>query len=271
MDTTIIRRAGLTESQAKGYLALVEHGPLSPTDIAKKIGESRTNTYAIVDKLATLGLAIKQDTPKAQYAAAHPSMLEHLAERRRKAITQNERIIKEGISPLIDLFYARSETPGTRTLQGPEGLREVYNETLQDKQTIHLLRTTADAGIVSSDFLRRYREKRAALGIHTHAITPYTTTAKKHIGDGTDEQLLFHRTILPEDSYSAPVEIDVFGNKVALIAFGTTQIATIIESPPIAMALRQVLCLLTETLTANQIDTTDPRSDSSRAHTTGAS
>ena len=46
-ETTILRKAGLTESQAKGYLALIEHGALSPAELAEKTGENRTNGYMI--------------------------------------------------------------------------------------------------------------------------------------------------------------------------------------------------------------------------------
>ena len=54
----------------------------------------------------------------------------------------------------------------------------------------------------------------------------------------------YHRTPLPDNTYTAPVEIDVYGDKVALIAFGETQMATIITSPPIAESLRQVLRII---------------------------
>lgn len=56
--------------------------------------------------------------------------------------------------------------------------------------------------------------------------------------------MLFHRTVLQRDNYTAPVEIDVYGNKVAFISFGETQMATIIDSPPVADAMRQLLRLV---------------------------
>ncbi|MCL2869716.1 hypothetical protein FWF48_02810, partial [Candidatus Saccharibacteria bacterium] len=62
--------------------------------------------------------------------------------------------------------------------------------------------------------------------------------------EGVDKELLLHRTLIPQDEYTASVEIDVYGDKVALIAFGDTQMATIINSPLIAEAMRQVLQLL---------------------------
>jgi len=237
-----LTRAGLTRSQAKGYLALVENGALTPTALANKTGETRTNSYAIVEKLVALGLATKKDTKKALYMPLHPNNLELLAEKRRRTVEKNEQIVKKNIPSLIEMFYTNSEMPGSRTLAGIDGIKEVYNDTLRTKQDIYLLRTTADIGILGEDFLNKYRIKRAKLGINTYALTPDTPVAKLNAKD--DRGMLFHRTLMPTDIYTAPVEIDVYGNKVALIAFGETQMATIIDSPPIAEAIRQILQIM---------------------------
>lgn len=247
-DTTILRKAGLTESQAKGYLALIEHGELSPTELGKVTEESRTNSYMICERLEKLGLAIKKEGKKALYTPAHPSALEALAEKRRKILVRNEQEVKSNLSSLVDLFYAHSEQPGAYTLQGVEGIRSVYEQTLQDKKDIYLIRTDADTNLIGKEFMQTYREKRATLGIHTYAITPKTPRGVKNNQDGTDQRYLYERVFFPSDSYSAPVEIDVFGDKVALIAFGETQMATVISSPPVAEAFRQVIQLLHSTL-----------------------
>lgn len=52
---------------------------------------------------------------------------------------------------------------------------------------------------------------------------------------------LYHRTLLPADLYIAPVEIIVYGDKAALITYSDTTMATLITSPLIAEALRQLL------------------------------
>ena len=244
----IIRKAGLTESQAKGYLALIEHGTLTPTELADHTSESRTNAYMICEKLEKLGLASKTDAKKSTYKPSHPSALETLAEKRRKALVRNEHEVKGGLSSLIDLFYASNELPGTRTLQGIDGIKEVYKDTLRTGQPIYLLRTIADIPDLGQDYLDSYREMRAKSRIVTYALTPDTEYARANLASGEDGRLLFHRTFLPDNTYTAPVEIDVYGTKVALIAFGDTQMATIIDSPPIAEAMRQVLRLLSSRL-----------------------
>lgn len=242
--TSVLRKAGLTESQAKGYLALIEYGSLTPVELAEKTDESRTNGYMICEKLESLGLATKKEAKKALYTPAHPSALETLAEKRRKVVTRNEQEVKQGISPLIDMFYANTEMPGTRTLQGIDGIKEVYADTLKTSQPIYLLRTTADGPSLGDDYFDNYRAARAKAGIHTYALTPMTEVSYAHMHSGDDEKMLYHRTPLPDNAYTAPVEIDVYGSKVALIAFGDTQMATIVDSAPVAEAMRQIIRLV---------------------------
>ena len=62
--------------------------------------------------------------------------------------------------------------------------------------------------------------------------------------DGTDKKYLFERTMMPEDAYQSPVEIMIYGKKVALIAYGEAETITIITSPLIAAAFREIFLML---------------------------
>lgn len=240
MDTALLRKAGLTESQAKGYLALIEHGTLSPAGLAEKTGESRTNGYMICEKLEQLGLATKKDGQKAVYSPHHPSALETLAEKRRKVLVRNEQEVKGGLSPLIDLFYKFREEPGARTLQGVDGLKEVFTDILRTGKDVYLLRTIVDAQTLPVAFFEEVRDKKVALGIHTYLLTPLDMHATEAMHAHRDEQTLTHRTFYPDNVYTEPVELQIYGDKVAFIAYGETQMATIITSPLIAAAMRQL-------------------------------
>ncbi len=247
-DTTILRKAGLTESQAKGYLALIEHGTLSPTELADKTGESRTNGYMICDKLIALGLATKKDGKKALYTPNHPSALETLAERRRKAIQRAETEVKQGIDPLINLFYATTEMPGARTLQGEDGIREVFADILRTGKDVYFIRTSTHIQTLPSSFYVDHRERRAKQGIVTYALMPVSASGIRNYSDGTDERTNYHRTFYNPNDYSAPAEIQIYGDKIAMVSYGGTQMATIITSPAIAEAMKQILILLAKQL-----------------------
>lgn len=248
-ETDILKKAGLNETQAAVYVALLKNGTLSPTELAEKTGESRENCYAVAKKLVDLDLVEQTDDKKITYRLLNPSNLETLVEKRRKVVAKNEKFVKDNISSLLDTFYANNEMPGARTLEGVEGLKEVYKDTLRVKKDIYFLRTSADDPFWHNDeelhdFLRKYREQRALLGIHTYALTPVTNHAIKHVKANGDAAWNFKRVWMPDDAYSAPAEIQVYGDKVAICTFDKTQMSTIINSPIIAESMRQILKIM---------------------------
>lgn len=248
-DLELIKKAGLNEAQAKVYLALMENGALSPAMMAKISGESRENCYNIAKKLAELKLIEKTDDKKTSYRLLNPSNLEVLAEKRRKVVQRNELQLKQGMDRLMSLFYMNNEMPGARTLQGLEGIKEAYNDALRCKKDVYLIRTVADKMIGSDkegDFLHSYREQLPIVGIHTYGLTPDNPHARHLLEIGRDEEINFHRTFMPENAYTAPVAVHIYGDKVAFIAFGDTAMTTIITSPVIAEAMRQIHGMLTD-------------------------
>lgn len=170
-EMELLKKAGLSESQAAVYKCLLENGVMTPNELASKTGQSRENCYAVAKKLIDLGLIEHTDAKKASYRVLNPSALETLVEKRRKIMAKNEKLVKENISSLLDIFYANSEMPGARTLEGIEGVKEVYRDALRVKKDVYLLRTKADAVLGTDEstdsFLRSYRDQLPILGIHT--------------------------------------------------------------------------------------------------------
>ena len=246
-ELDILKKAGLSEAQADIYNSLLKDGAASPAELAEKTGQSRENCYALTKRLAELGLIEQTGDKKAKYRVLNPSALETLVEKRRKIMAKNEKYVKDNISSLLDIFYANNELPGARTLEGIEGIKEVFLDNLRVKKDIYFIRTTADkvlSGPENDDFLHNYRDQLPLLGIHTYALTPINKASLKKAQTGRDTAINLHRVWMPEEDYTAPVEIQAYGDKVALIAFGETQMATIITSPVIAEAMRQMLKIM---------------------------
>lgn len=146
------------------------------------------------------------------------------------------------MSTLLDLFYAHNEAPGSRTLMGRDGIKEVHRDVINTGETVYLIRTPFDSKY--DDLIEIHRNQRTAKNIKTIALTPATPHAKQYATDGTDEKYLFERTMMPENAYKSPVEIMIYGKKVALISYGETEITTIITSPVIAAAFREIFLML---------------------------
>lgn len=252
-DTTILRKAGLTESQAKGYLALIEHGDLSPTELAEKTGESRTNGYMICDKLVALGLATKKEGTKALYSPNHPSALEALAEKRRKVVARNERDVKQNINNLIDYFYDKRDTPGVITEVGRAGIERVYNEILDDGEPVEILRSQHDSGYMSHEFYRDYSLRRAKSGVTTTLFAPATERSLARQTPTYDkERGITRRYWMNTKDYSARVEWSVYGDKVSALTFGEEAIAMTIYSKDIADSMRQIFQLVKRQATLSE-------------------
>ena len=244
--TSLIRRAGLGELQAKIYLTLVEQGELPPTKIAEIIGEKRTTVYASCEKLVELNILDKSETGKAKYKAKHPAALEILAEKRRKQMLKNEQVIKSRMNELADLFFKYSEEPGVKTAEGYEAIKDVYEDEIITGEDVYILRTESDIEI-DLEWWNDYRERKAKAGIHTYALTADAPYLRKLKESGSDEKYLFHRTLIPKDkNYDGKVAIDVYGDKVALLVYGETQIATTIVNPLVAESFRWMLKTLME-------------------------
>lgn len=248
-DIDILKKVGLNDAQAEIYECLLVNGTMTPSELSEKTSQSRENCYAILKKLVDLDLIEQTNDKKASYRVLNPSNLEILAEKRRKVMAKNEKIVKDNISTLLDTFYANSNLPGSRTLEGVEGIEEMYMDVLRVKKDVYLLRTRAAYDYIGSDeiensFLKKYREQLPILGIHTYALTTVYPAAVKKQKNGRDDAVLFHRVWMPEEDYEMPVSIMVYGDKVSFASYSDTPIAIIITSPLIAEAMRQILKLL---------------------------
>lgn len=244
----ILKKAGLSDPQAEVYDCLLENGAMTPAELGEKTSQSRENCYAIIKKLVDLELVEQTKDKKTTYRVLNPSNLEILVEKRRKIMTKNEKFVKDNLSSLLDVFYANNELPGSRTLEGIEGIKEIYRDVLRVKKDVYLLRTEADI-VLGEDkdtgsFLKQYRDQLPLLKINTYALTPVTKTAISYVKTGRDKAIGFHRTWMDKTDYDAPMEIMVYGNKVALIVFGDTEMASLITSPIIAEAFRQILKIM---------------------------
>ena len=248
-EKDILQKAGLSEAQAQIYSCLLKEGAMTPAELSSKTNQSRENCYMVTKKLVELNLIEQTPDKKAKYRVLNPSNLEVLAEKRRKVIVRNEKFVKDNLSFLLDIFYANNEMPGARTLEGIDGIKEVYLDIIRTKKDVYFLRTEADERFWGhnkelNEFLDSYRKQRVILGMHVYALTPAAPNPIKHVRAGSDNAWNFERVWMPRDAYSAPTEVQVYGDKVALIAYGETQMATIIASPAIAEAMRQILKIM---------------------------
>jgi len=239
MDVQTLTQFGLTNSQAKTYIELIKAGSLTPPQLAKKTNESRTAAYMALAKLEEIGLATKiGEARKATYSPANPSALENFIAQKRIAVSAAEDLYRNSLPRLLTYYYSNRGEPGVRFYQDKDGLTKIYEDHLRTGKDVYFIRTPADEEYFG-DVLYKYMQKRAKAGLIAHGLAPGFPSAIEWAKEN-DNELKRDMAWFPPKAYTAPVEISIYGDKVSLISFGEEAIGSIIESPQIAQALRQV-------------------------------
>lgn len=239
---------GLTQSQAKTYLELVKAGSLTPPQLAKRTGESRTAAYMALGKLTEIGLAEEVPGAKKQtYVAASPSALQRFLAKRREELAALESNFRDELPTMLDYYYTYRGKPGVRFYEGKEGLKEIYKDHLRTREYVYVLQTPADAEF--GDVLYNYLDKRAALNITSELMGPALPSTVQWAREN-DKRLKRTTMWFPPKCYTAPVEICIYGNKVSMISFGDEAVGTIIESPQIAHAMRELYMMAKQGMAA---------------------
>jgi sugar-specific transcriptional regulator TrmB len=236
--------AGLNPTEAHVYEALLTREAWQPSDLAKTVGESRTNMYKVLDKLVGLGLAKKFDhNKKIHYQAANPSALLTLARKARGEREKAESELELHVQSLMHEYVKVHEQPGVQFFQGEKGLKEIYLDQIRTGEPIYIIRPDFNIDRYDFAFLADIKEQARKAGIQRYALTPDRPGAPKNHAE-SDTHMLLERTWLPSGEYTAPVEWNAYGNKIAVMSFGDEATGIIIDSPQISESLRQLYRLL---------------------------
>ena len=238
MDTEVLTQAGLSELQAKIYLYLILHGQRTASEIATGISENRTTVYSALEKLEKVEIITQKDKGKiAAYVPNHPSVLESIAERRLRGAAKQAKNLEANLPALINFYNEYQSEPGVKTFYGNEGVQMIWDKVIATEAPYYFVRSRYDEK-ADLEGLEKFKEARVEAGIEAENITP-----SEFINNNSaemKEKFLLTRTLLPPEEYDSPVEIDIFGDNVAFINYSKNGMSTLIESPEIADAMRQM-------------------------------
>lgn len=240
MEIDILKKAGLTESQAKGYLALIEHGALTPTELADKTGEARTNGYAVAEKLVNIGLARKVEGSKTTIEAENPTKIRSLINARQQQLKAVGDELTGVLPTMLSRFRLTSDQPGVLTVEGVDALKLVYDEIIAAKQDVLIFPSPFDHDNPEiSSLIKQQIERQRKAGVKSLALIrePEFEQIKKQ-----EDGLLSVKKLPAGVEFDA--QIMVFGNNVVSTVFRHGIVSTIISSPETATTLRSVFFAL---------------------------
>jgi sugar-specific transcriptional regulator TrmB len=242
MSMQLLTTVGLTPLQAEVYLLLMEHGEVKPPLLVEKLKLTRTNAYKVLDRLAELGLADKQDEHKKFiYRPANPAALAALAQDFRAEATAREEAAHTMMQELLDSYYEHSDKPGVETFTGKKDVYEAYRRQINLQEDLYFIRTNADIPAMGFDTMHEIR-----VAPSRHGVNRYGILASK--GDVVNNQpharSNLQPTYLDREHYNAPVEWSVTDSSLLIVSYYKEPQAVLIVDRTIALAFRQLWVLL---------------------------
>lgn len=228
---------GFTKKETCVYLALLELGKGTVSEIARKAEINRTTGYDILDQLVSRGLvSISGKEPKQEYAAESPEKIKKFLRQQAQQIEQNLKQA-EGLVPQLKSVHNVGGRPQVRFYEGREGLEQVYEDTLTSHETIRAYANVEDMHRAMPGYFPKYYHRRARKGIFIRAIFPDNEVGlQRHRLDASEMR---ESVMVPLAKYFFSPEINIYDNKV-MIASWREKLGIIIESKEIAEAMKSV-------------------------------
>lgn len=249
-----LKKIGLSENEAKVYLALLELGTATTQQIADKSGIKRTTIYVQIEALMKAGLvtSFEKETTKGKAAKTYfrgedPEHLKNLVENEKKQAEEHKSMLDSVLPGLGSLYLSQGQRPRVRFFEGLEGLQVMQNEILKtktDAKETMGISSADDILILSPKHAEDYAPRRVELKISSKLI--YTSKRGPFLKD-TDKQMLRESHFVPTDKFPFSVDMNIYGNLTAIASLrGAKPFGVLIESKEIADSMRAVFNLAWE-------------------------
>lgn len=240
-----LKNLGLSEKEAKIYLALLQLGPSTPYQIANKAEIKRPTAYVIAEELVEKGLIVHvPGEDKKRYIARTPdAFIEEQGEKLRAA---------RAILPELRSFQKGTvEKPSIMYYEGAEGVRQAYEyrkRELHGKEIVGFFASPEDASPEVTKVFLEWNEYKEKYGPKVRGITVDNSNLKDYAkylepGKGSIEA-----KFMPPELYSAKVSIESCDKQFVRICLIESTQTLIIESPKFAIAIGEAFELLWKAL-----------------------
>ncbi|OGL65882.1 hypothetical protein A3B21_02230 [Candidatus Uhrbacteria bacterium RIFCSPLOWO2_01_FULL_47_24] len=230
---------GFDKKRAAVYVALLQMGKAPVQMVAKAARIKRTTVYSVLQGLEADGLVSRAIEGKKQiFIAENPSTIMSQLESKKTAL--------ELLLPELNLLYSATPAkPRVRFYEGVEGIKTIFEDTLTSRPKEILDFTSLDDLVnVFGDYMKSYTKRRAELGIPLRGITADTPLARKFNAryyTGANPVAIPQTRFLPPDEFIFKTEINIYGNKVAIMSLKEEElVGVIIESAVIADTHRSI-------------------------------
>jgi len=138
-----LEEIGLTKSEIKVYLALLELGASTTGPIIDTSQTANSKIYSVLEKLIQKGLVTfyKQESLK-YYKAANPLQITHYLEEKKSEINKQEKAVQSILPSLSLMFNQKEQDREAIVFKGPKGIKAGFEDvvdTMEQGEEIHIM------------------------------------------------------------------------------------------------------------------------------------
>lgn len=225
---------GMKAQEARVYLAAIRLGQATVSAIATEAAVQRTFVYGLLEDLQRQGIVSSAEIRgKIHYS---PITLSQFKKRQQAKFERFESVLPE----LRSLEKTVGDRPKVRFFEGIEGIKAALEDTLDQPAGSKISAYVTGEGVYEQipEFMDEYLRKRVRKNIEVKALVPDNKVNQMHIEH--DESVLRQTVLIDADKFPFTNEIDIYGNKVAIMSLQGEILAVIIESESVAKTQRAI-------------------------------
>jgi sugar-specific transcriptional regulator TrmB len=232
INENLLKTLGLSEMQAKVYIAALELSEATMQALARKSGVNRSTIYTFIDDLKDRGFILEGRRRKRNvYSAVHP---EALVDMQKSRLGELERVLPE----LLAINNKSGNKPRVTFYEGFSGIEDVYKDQLREKKEIVSYEDLEDLkGELPKHIFEWFPAERAKRDILIRTISRDVPFAREF--SKRNRGLLRETKFVTAQKFRT--DINIYGDKVALIDLqAESPFAVIIENHNLAETMRTV-------------------------------
>ena len=228
-ELTSLTQFGLSEKEAKVYLACLELGDSVASDIALKSNLPRTLVYDILERLIDLGLisySIRDN--KKFFRASDPEELLRI-------LHEKEEAINKVLPELKNLQKMKGvKRPKVEVYEGKEGMKAVMNDILRSGVNEFSAYGSSRSSLeVIPAFMEEWHKDRIKRRVIMKIIYNNTKEAREKVRGRTQSLKYVKYKFIPI-TLESPTATIIYGNKVVLQSWTKEPFAVMIENEEMA-------------------------------------
>lgn len=238
-----LEEIGLSEKEAKIYLALLQVDSSSIQDLAEKTGINRTTVYPVLESLEKKGLVSETHVgKKVFYVAAPPERLETYVERQRVLFEEKAKRLEDIIPQIKSIQREQGERPVVKYFEGRDGtisaFEEFYMFQPEEEEPGYFI---FNKDLIRKIYTKEEQEKmlKIRVGKNLLPISVYNNKA----GDYDFKTRGIKRTRIDEEKYPITCDISIARDRIVITTLGENEKISgfLIVSKDIAETLKSLV------------------------------